>query len=218
MPTRILLVRHGESEWNAAGRWQGRADPPLSDLGRRQAVTAARAVGAVDGVFSSPLLRAFATATLIAEAVGVGAIVVDDDLVERDAGEWSGLTRCEIEEQWPGYLDPPPADEHTEFGAAGSERSMPRRRPPGWEGDDAVLERGLAAIDRIHARVDGGEVLAVTHGGLIYMLERHLGAPFGRLANLEGRWVTRDGDGLRLGDRACLIDPAVVPVTIPGQL
>ncbi len=58
MPSRLLLVRHGQSEWNAAGRWQGQADPPLTDLGRAQARAAARAIGGVDAVFASDLQRA----------------------------------------------------------------------------------------------------------------------------------------------------------------
>jgi len=53
--TRALLTRHGQSEWNALGRWQGQADPPLTDLGRRQAHEAARSLGAVDGIWASDL-------------------------------------------------------------------------------------------------------------------------------------------------------------------
>src|SRR5687767_11323336 len=98
MPTRVLLVRHGQSEWNATGRWQGQADPPLTDLGRRQARSAAAALGTVDAVFASDLQRASETALIIAGELGVGPVVVDPDLRERDAGEWSGLTRVEIEE------------------------------------------------------------------------------------------------------------------------
>src|ERR671910_890596 len=91
--TRVLLVRHGQSEWNAAGRWQGQADPSLSDLGRLQAREAARAVGAVDAIWSSDLQRAAETAIIIGDQIGVGPVVVDDRLRERDAGEWTGLVR-----------------------------------------------------------------------------------------------------------------------------
>src|SRR5690606_34165227 len=96
--TRVLLVRHGQSEWNAIGRWQGQADPPLSDLGRLQAREASRALGTVDAVWASDLQRAVETAAIIAGELGVGPVVVDPDLRERDAGEFSGLTRPEIEE------------------------------------------------------------------------------------------------------------------------
>ena len=98
-------MRHGQSEWNAIGRWQGQADPPLSDLGRRQAREAARAIGAVDAVWASDLRRAAETAAIISADIGVGPVVLDPDLRERDAGEFSGLTRAEIEERFPGYLE-----------------------------------------------------------------------------------------------------------------
>ena len=212
MPTRILLVRHGQSEWNAAGRWQGQADPPLTDLGREQAWSAARSLGTVDAIFASDLQRASETALLISGALGVGPVVLDPDLRERDAGEWSGLTRVEIEEQWPGYLEAP-ADEHVGFGPS----SAPRR-PPSWEPDDAVLARATAALLRIHAAVGDGDVLAVTHGGLIYVLEAHLGAPFARMANGEARWFEVDGDALRLGERVLLVGDDGPPATVPDQI
>src|ERR671917_2105987 len=107
--TRVLLVRHGQSEWNAVGRWQGQADPPLSDVGRQQARSAARSLGALDAIFASDLQRATETAMIIAAELGVGPVVVDPDLRERDAGEWSGLTRAEIEERYPGYLNATPS-------------------------------------------------------------------------------------------------------------
>jgi probable phosphoglycerate mutase len=195
--TRILLMRHGQSEWNATGRWQGQADPPLSDLGRRQAREAARAIGAVDAVWSSDLQRAVETAAIISADIGVGPVVLDPDLRERDAGEYSGLTRAEIEERFPGYL----AD---------------HRRPPGWEPDEHLLARALRVVHEIAATVPGGDVLAVTHGGLVYTLEAHLGASHARLANTEGRWIAVDRERLRLGDRILLADPD--DLTVPEQI
>ena len=56
--TRVLLVRHGQSEWNADGRWQGQADPALTDLGRHQALHASRSLGSVDAIVASDLQRA----------------------------------------------------------------------------------------------------------------------------------------------------------------
>jgi probable phosphoglycerate mutase len=217
MPTRVLLVRHGQSEWNALGRWQGQADPPLSDLGRRQARSAALALGSLDAVFGSDLQRAVETAVIIADALGVGPVVLDADLRERDAGEWAGLTRAEIDRDWPGYLDPPPADKHTSFGAAPAGRSA-QRRPPGWEPDSSVLARAERALYRIDSAVGGGDVLAVTHGGLIYVIEGHLGAGFARLANGAGRWIEVDGDRLHLGDRVLLVADDGTPVTVPDQI
>jgi probable phosphoglycerate mutase len=195
--TRILLVRHGQSEWNATGRWQGQADPPLTDLGRVQAMEAARAIGAVDAVWASDLSRASQTGLIIAEAIGVGPVVLEPDLRERDAGEWSGMTREQINEQYPGYLEE-------------------RKRPPGWEPDDVLLARALRAVTRIGAEVPGGDVVAITHGGLVYVLEEHLGAGFARIANVEGRWLVVSGERLTLGDRLLLAEPG--DVTVPRQI
>lgn len=195
--TRVLLVRHGQSEWNAIGRWQGQADPPLSDLGRRQAREAARAIGAVDAIWASDLQRAAETAAIISSDLGVGPVVLEPDLRERDAGEYSGLTRSEIEERFPGYLEA-------------------RKRPPGWEPEEHLLARALRVVHEIGRAVPGGDVLAVTHGGLVYTLEAHLGAAHARLANTEGRWIAVDGGRLRLGDRILLADAD--DLTVPGQI
>ncbi len=195
--TRVLLVRHGQSEWNAEGRWQGQADAPLSDLGRRQAREAARLIGAVDAIWASDLQRAAETAAIISADLGVGPVVVDPDLRERDAGEFSGLTRAEIEERFPGHL-------------------AARRRPPSWEPDEHLLQRALGAVHRIADATPEGEVLAVTHGGLVYTIEAHLGIPHERLANLAGRWIDVAGGALRAGDRVLLTEPG--DVTVPGQI
>lgn len=201
--TRVLLVRHGQSVWNADGRWQGQADPPLTDLGRAQAHHAARSLGVVDAIVASDLERAAETAAILSGELGVGPLVLDVDLRERDAGEWSGLTRKEIDAGWPGYLT------DTEEGD--------RRRPEGWEPDEVLLERAVASLVRIHELVPDGEAIAVTHGGLIYVVEGALGAPFERISNLGGRWIDVGPEGLvRLGDRVVLIDPD--EVTVPGQI
>src|SRR3954449_978711 len=80
--SRVLFVRHGQSEWNALGRWQGQADPPLSDLGRAQARAAAHSLGALDAIFASDLQRAAETAAIISAAIGVGPVLVEPDLRE----------------------------------------------------------------------------------------------------------------------------------------
>jgi broad specificity phosphatase PhoE len=210
--TRILLVRHGQSVWNAAGRWQGQADPPLTDVGRAQAASAARSLGALDAIFASDLQRALETAVIISGDLGVGPVIVEPDLKERDAGEWSGLTRDEINERYPGYLN---ADRHQVLGPSGELA----RRPPGWESDEHLLARALGALHRIAEAVGDGEVLAVSHGGLIYVVEHHLGAPaFERLANGGGRWVDIDGGRPRLGERVILVSSTEAPITKSGQL
>jgi len=190
--TRFLIVRHGQSEWNADGRWQGQADPPLTDLGREQAARAARSLGGFDAIFASPLDRAATTAAIISEELGIGPVVHMPGLMERDAGEWSGLTRKIIDERFPGYLD-----QH--------------RRPPGWESDEAVEARVMGALERMAEQHRGGTVLVVAHGGVVYALEAILGAPFERLANLGARWLVLTDDAWTLGERVHLITSETVP-------
>jgi len=212
MPSRLLLVRHGQSEWNAVGRWQGQADPPLTDLGRAQARAAARVVGGVDAGFSSDLQRARETADIVAASIGVGPVIEDAGLRERDAGAWSGLTRDEIHERYPGYL---PDDRHHAF-APGA--STEERRPPGWESDDDLQVRVLKALRRVHLVVGDGDGLVVTHGGVIYVVEGFLGETFARLANGAGRWIEIEGDHLTLGERVLLVNDDGTPVTVPTEI
>lgn len=193
----LLLVRHGQSEWNASGRWQGQADPPLSDLGRRQAVMAADRVGTVDLIVASDLGRAVHTAQIIAEAIGVGPVILEPALRERDAGEWSGLTRDEIEQRWPGYL------------AEG-------RRPPGFEAEESVLARTHDALVRLEALYEGAEIVVVTHGGVVMAVERHHGSAEGRLPNLGARQAQVHDGSVSLGERVLLVADEVA--STPGQI
>jgi broad specificity phosphatase PhoE len=196
--TRILLVRHGQSVWNADGRWQGQADPPLSDIGVDQAAAAADS-DAVDGIgalYSSDLERARHTAQLLGVRLGLEP-AVDVRLRERHAGAWEGRTRAEIDEGWPGFLES-------------------GRRPPGYEADDSVLSRVLDVLASI-ARAHGGDVLVVTHAGVVRTVERHLGGVAdGLIPNLGGRWLDHDGETLTLGDRVVLLAPD--QVTRPQQI
>ena len=187
--TRVLALRHGESEWNAVGRWQGQADPPLTDAGLLQAVAAAEVLGTFDAVWASTLQRAAYTAAIIAESLGIGPVQVDPGLMEQAFGPWQGLTIHEIEDGWPGYLA-----EH--------------RRPEGAEQAEEVIERALAALGRIGAEHPGGEVLVVTHAGLLRTLRRALGAEDVRFTNLGGCWFDVHPEGrVAAGDVVSLIDP-----------
>lgn len=100
----LLLVRHGQSTWNAIHRWAGQADPPLSEEGRRQARQLGRRLRSFPFqlVVSSDLSRASETASVIAEELGIDAPEADARLRERHC-IWSGLTSEEIEELHPGH-------------------------------------------------------------------------------------------------------------------
>jgi broad specificity phosphatase PhoE len=187
-PTRLLVLRHGQSAWNAAGRWQGRADVPLDREGMLQAAAAAEVLGTFDAIWSSHLQRATLTAQIIAELSGTGPVQIDERLCENDVGPWEGLDRDAVEAGWPGYLEA-------------------RRRPEGFESYDVAAERMIAALCDIATQHPGGEVLIVSHGGVIGALRRHLGAPDERFPNLGGGWVVaRHPLGLQLGDRVALLE------------
>ena len=200
--TRLLLVRHGESTWNADGRWQGQADPPLTDHGRQQAVNAAAAIGSVDAIVTSDLERAAETGAILARQLGVDHVATDPGLRERDAGSLSGLTRPEIHDRFPGLLPDDPV------GFRPDEAGLPRW-PDDWESDDLLLPRVEASLLAIAHLVPGGDVVVVTHGGVIYAIEAEPGEPGrGRLANLGGGHLESEAGDLRLGDRIMLIDPS----------
>jgi broad specificity phosphatase PhoE len=194
---RLLLVRHGESTWNAQSRWQGQADPPLSPFGERQAedATARLAeIATVGVVWVSDLVRARRTGELIARRLGLDGVREEARLRERNVGAWSGLTRDEIERQWPGYL-------------------AARRSPPDFEGDDALLERARAGLAAAIGGRGSGDVLVVTHGGVIRTIERSLGATPERLPNLGARWLLAESPThFALGERVVLLEPEEVTV------
>lgn len=192
MTADLLLIRHGQSEWNAEGRWQGQADPPLSELGRGQAMAAARTLqdaGDVSGILASDLRRAATTAELIAGVIGTGPVERDPRLRERHAGAWQGLTREEIDEHWPGAI------------AQG-------RRPEGWEDDDVLVARVVAALLDAAPRAGSGRpLLVVAHAGIAYALEEAAGeGGRGPLPNLGGLHLVVDGDRWRAGERVHLLD------------
>lgn len=200
--SRVLLVRHGQSVWNAEGRWQGQLDPPLSDLGAQQAKAAAAHLDGVVAVATSDLQRARRTAEILAAELGVGPAVVELGLRERCAGAWEGLTRDEIEERYPGWL-------------------AARRFPERWEDDDTVLERAVPALHRL-GRLGGergGDVVGVTHAGVIRTVARRLSTRIGVLANLGGLWVDVAPDGtIAAAGQEVLLREDEAPVTAPRSL
>lgn len=182
--TRVLVLRHGQSEWNALGRWQGQADPPLTTLGRLQARQAGHHLNAecpsFDLVISSDLERAVVTGDLLAEEVGCAHRRSDERWRENHAGEWQGLTRQEINQRWPGWLE---AD----------------KRPPNFESVESTTTRTLAAFSDIVRFHPGGCILVVSHGGVIRLLRRHFTGKEHRFPNLGGSWFEHDGDEWQVG-------------------
>lgn len=172
--TRLFLLRHAESEWNAEGRWQGQADPGLSARGRDEAEQAAsRLADEVARVVSSDLRRASDTAEIFVRMLDIGPVERDEGLREIDVGEWSGLTSAEIEERWPGAIERWRAGEYVAKG--GEDRGSFRRRI-------------LAAVGA-HAAREDTPLLVVTHGAAIGVVERHLGVhPGVAVPKLTGRW------------------------------
>jgi len=148
---KLILIRHGQSEWNAIGRWQGQADPPLDETGRRQARQTARALRAqqLGALVSSDLLRARETAEIIAEATGL-AVMLEPRLREVHLGDWQGLLSDDIRARWPEqmrlWLESPLAI-----------------RPPNGESIHELATRVLAATDDIAARYPGQRVGVVAH-------------------------------------------------------
>jgi probable phosphoglycerate mutase len=135
--TQLLLVRHGETDWNAVGRLQGHTDRPLSDYGREQARRLAGELAGeeLDAIYASDLARARETAEIVGERLHL-SIVLDPDLREKDWGTWEGLTSME----------------RVDVELVGESTEQHRRRM-------------LAALGRIAARHPHGRVLVVTHGG-----------------------------------------------------
>lgn len=149
---RLLVVRHGQTEWNITGRIQGSSDIDLDETGKAQAVEAAPALAAYEPVriISSDLRRAVDTARPIAQIVGV-EVELDKRLRERAYGPWEGLTHHEIAEQFP--------DDHRRW------RSQEPLLHPEIETWGELKRRtGDAARDIVEAEFDG-TVIVVCHGG-----------------------------------------------------
>ena len=195
---RLLIVRHGESEWNRQGRWQGWEDIALTAEGEAQARRRGAELEAAGhrfvAVYTSDLVRAARTADVLAAALDVPSVVRDAELRERFGGAWQGRTREEIDAGWPG------------------ERAAWRRgalaAPPGGETDAAVLERVRTALARLDAASAPGAVLVVTHHGVVRQLSSAAGVSERELIpNLGGRWFDFDGRALHAAEALSPLAP-----------
>ena len=157
----VYVARHGETAWNAAGRWQGHTDVPLNATGRAQARALADALRnrALAGVVASDLKRATETAQIVAFELGIALAYVDADLRERCFGVFEGLTREECEasyaEEWQAW-------------------TLRQHPPRGAERDQDLMARAVVALDRVATQVAcvDAPALAVAHGGTMRALVR----------------------------------------------
>ena len=157
MARRLLyLARHGETDWNAAHRWQGQTDVPLNPLGRAQAHAVAQKLrpAGLSGIATSDLSRAQETARIIADELGLPIAHVDSALRERSFGCFEGLTREECETLHPDAWRLWRAE---------------RRPPAGAEAHEQLTARAVEAIARVAMDVarDDAPALVVTHGGVL---------------------------------------------------
>lgn len=158
MPKRIYLIRHGETDWNAARRWQGFAPTGLNDAGREQARALAAFLRAcpIHTVYSSDLPRALETARIVGAALGV-VPQVDARWREINVGVFQGLTADEVELLYPAELAAWRAD-------------MPDYRVPTGESRRELQDRAAAAWTQVAAGDGDGETVVVSHGGTIRLL------------------------------------------------
>ncbi len=151
--TYLYLIRHARSTWNAEGRMQGHADPPLDALGLKQA----HALGErfrhkeLDAVYSSPLARARVTAEALAEPHHL-TVQYDERLKERDLGEWTGLTGDEANDRYPSLW---------------TNNRWRLEGPPGGESYPQLMVRAASAFEGILAAQPQGRVAVISHGGLL---------------------------------------------------
>lgn len=151
--TTIFLARHGESDWNVEKRFQGHSDRPLTERGRKQAHALADLVASekIDAVYTSPLSRARETAEIVAARAGLEPVALPE-LREVDTGNWSGLSRADVEARFP--------EGFTRWRSGGS----------GWEDGETYEEMGervIGALRTIAEDHPDGRVLVISHGGPI---------------------------------------------------
>lgn len=171
---RLILIRHGETDWNASLRYQGHAKIPLNQNGREQARKAGERLARYKAIalYSSDIIRAAETAEIVGAAVGLTPRMMPE-LREIDVGQWEGLTPEELYRRFPEHMQ-------------AFDRDPARTVRLGGESYAQLQQRALVALNTIHAAHAGDEtVLAVSHGGTIRALLCHIVgldlAYFGRL-------------------------------------
>lgn len=189
MTRRVVIWRHGRTEWNAAGRFQGQTDVDLDDTGRQQAREAAARLAALNPelLITSDLRRTQDTMAALTALTGASA-ELDPRLRETYAGEWQGYTAAQIAERWP--------DEHKAWRAGD-----PRLRVGGGETRQEVADRMKEAIVSAAGRLsEGGLAVLTSHGGAARLgIAALIGMPLELFTNIGGlsncSWsMLREGD------------------------
>ena len=177
MTTTIFLVRHGQTDWNLAHRWQGHLDIPLNVTGRRQARLLAQRLAShpIKAIYTSDLVRASETAKIVSEPLGLLPIP-DPALRERNGGRFQSLTFDELQDQYPEMW---------------RRVRLENATPPKGESLFEVAERITAAYEAIARRHSGQHVALFSHGGALNLLIAYIvGLPLGQSARISLRGNT----------------------------
>lgn len=158
----LFLVRHGQTDWNIEGRFQGRRDIPLNSRGILQAEATSGALQRLrfGSIWSSPLSRALRTAQIIAAPHGC-EVSIHDDLTEICHGEWEGLSNRVVADRWPELLG--------EWHASPETVTM-----PGGESLEDVSVRSVRALKDVCTASPEGNILVVAHDAVLKVLICHL--------------------------------------------
>lgn len=159
--TRLVLIRHGETDWNREGRYTGQSDIPINDVGLAQARRLAENLRkeSLDGLYSSDLARASMTARVVSEATGV-EVQQDRRLREIDQGDWEGLPFSEIRHRYHGLLEQRKKDPLSVA-------------PPGGETVGELRARVLDALEDVLRAYPLGIVAIVSHGLPLAIIKTH---------------------------------------------
>ena len=157
---KLLLIRHGQTDWNIARRFQGHSDIPLNQTGIKQAKALAERLSSqhIDALYSSDLQRALETAKIICKSEWHSYLLHSDSrLREINFGSWEGLTYKEIKEKYPAAL-------------AERENDIYKNAPPNGETLEQLCARVQSMLDELYARHKDQAVLIVSHGGVLQIL------------------------------------------------
>lgn len=175
-PLRIFLVRHGETEWNRLGKFQGRADIPLNEKGFMEVEAMALSLRAepLVAVYSSPLVRAVQTAQAILRHHPRAQLVIEEDLVEMDLGGFDGMEAAQWLALYPEFVER-------------WRKSPAAVKMPGGESLEEVQKRALRALERMIMNHRPGESVAVcTHNFVALTILCHaLGKPLNRFRDIR---------------------------------